>query len=160
MKAPSGLFYGIPRLSCLAGVWLLISAFFPKQAIAQSSGRKIEGTGNTSSVGIIARSPETQTVTVYITALSEPRIWTNKDGKTMEARLLAYAAPEPGKEGPITVIQEDKVRFLLTGKTKPIDYPFADLSELDQTFIFRIVDATRYDPPPEGKIVSETETKE
>lgn len=108
--------------------------------------------GSTSGVGIVARQPQTkQTITIQFTAVTPVRIWTNLEGKAMEARLLAFSAPKEGEKGPVEVIRQGKVRFLLANTSKPTDYELAKLSEIDRTYIQKLADAARHEDPKEVK---------
>ena len=108
--------------------------------------------GSTSGVGIVAREPQVkQTITIQFTAVTPVRIWTNLEGKAMEARLLAFSAPKEGEKGPVEVIRKGKVRFLLANTSKPTDYDLAKLSEIDRTYIQKLADAARHEDPKEVK---------
>tara|TARA_R110002096_G_scaffold435128_1_gene659449 strand:+ start:3590 stop:4048 length:459 start_codon:yes stop_codon:yes gene_type:complete len=89
-----------------------------------------------------------QTKTVHYTAVSPLRGWTNLDGKTIQARLMAFSAPAPGETGPVEVIRDGKVRLLISGKNSPVDYPLEQLKAKDKAEIQRIAEAAAQGPPP------------
>ncbi len=117
--------------------------------------RDISG-GSSSGVGIVSgQQAPAKTVTVHFTAVTPLRVWTNTEGKAMMARLLAYSAPEEGKTGPVAVIREGKVRFLLEKTTKPIDYELEKLSDTDRSYIQKLADAARHEDPKDVKTTTE-----
>ena len=112
--------------------------------------------GSNAGVGIISRQPQQkQTITLHFTAVTPIRVWTNNEGKAMQARLLAWSAPKEGETGPVEVIRKGKVRFLLQKTSKPIDYELAKLSETDRTYIQKLADAARHEDPKEVKTTTE-----
>lgn len=121
----------------------------------QISRRKIgeDGGGGSASVNVTPGTPAAaaRTVVIQYTAVSPMRQWTNVEGKTMIARLLAFAAPAEGEAGPVEVIREGKVRFLLDRGTDPIDYPLIQLSQPDQIDIKAIAQAARRGSPAESE---------
>jgi hypothetical protein len=117
--------------------------------------RGISG-GSNSGVGVVTRQPQqAKTITYHFTAVTPIRVWTNTEGKAMQARLLAWSAPKEGEKGPVEVIRQGRVRFLLEKTVKPIDYDLVKLSETDRTYIQKLADAARHENPKEVK----TETK-
>ncbi len=108
--------------------------------------RGVDG-GGRGGVEVVPKSPPKARYTTHI-VLSETRTWTSGDGKTLEAKLLAFedliaeaeqgaappAPPEPPKH--VTVVRGEKVR-LLVGK-KPMEAALARLSQADRDFIERI----------------------
>ena len=117
--------------------------------------RNLNG-GSSTGVGIVTRQPQQKkTITYHFTAVTPIRVWTNTEGKAMQARLLAWSAPKEGAKGPVEVIREGKVRFLLEKTTKPIDYLLIKLSETDRTYIQKLADAARHEPPKEVKTKTE-----
>ena len=117
--------------------------------------RSVNG-GSNAGVGIVARQPQQkQTITYHFTAVTPIRVWTNTEGKAMQARLLAWSAPKEGEKGPVEVIRKGKVRFLLGKTTKPIDYDLVKLSETDRTYIQKLADAARHEEPKEVKTKTE-----
>ena len=119
----------------------------PKKFETRGTG----GLGTGSSVGVTAKDPQPkETVTVYYTTVSKSREWTNTEGKNMTAQLLAFSAPKPGEPGPVVVIKEGKVRFLMANNKKPIDYPLAQLSQPDQIFVKAIAQAASKGAPNPG----------
>ena len=117
--------------------------------------RSING-GSSTGVGIVTRQPQkVQTITLHFTAVTPIRVWTNTEGKAMQARLLAWSAPKEGEKGPVEVIRKGKIRFLLQKTSKPIDYDLAKLSETDRTYIQKLADAARHEEPKEVKTKTE-----
>lgn len=116
--------------------------------------RKIgeNGAGGGASVNISpGPSAAARTIVIQYTAVSPMRQWTTAGGKTMIARLLAFAAPKEGDSGPVEVIREGKVRFLLDRGTEPIDYPLDQLSQPDQIDIKAIAQAARRGSPAKSE---------
>lgn len=122
--------------------------------------RNISG-GSNSGVGIVTRQPQKkQTITYHFTAVTPIRVWTNTEGKAMQARLLAWSAPKEGETGPVEVIRQGKVRFLVEKSTKPINYDLSKLSETDRTYIQKLADTARHEDPKEVKTKTEPITEE
>lgn len=148
-------------------VALLIGLLVPCLAIGQVtvppnpnevSRRKIgeNGAGGGATVNITpGPSAAARTVVIQYTAVSPIRQWTNTAGKTMIARLLAFAAPKEGDNGPVEVIRDGKVRFLLDRGTDPIDYPLDQLSQPDQIDIKAIAQAARRGSPAKSETPAE-----
>ena len=97
------------------------------------------GSSGTASVVVSEKTPKV--ITITYTAVSPLKGWTNTDGKTIQAQLLAFAAPKPGQPGPVEVIREGKVRLLVPGAKGPVEYPMAKLQEEDKIEIERIAKA-------------------
>jgi hypothetical protein len=86
---------------------------------------------------------------VTVTPLQD---WTNVDGKTVKARILAFSAPPAGEDGPIEVIREGKIRMLIPGNSKPVDYLLAQLTRNHRDEIEQIAEAAAKGPPkPAGE---------
>lgn len=129
--------------------------------IGTGGGNNSTGITGSGGASIVAPSqPAKQVVTITYTAVSPMREWTNSDGKVIKAHLLAFAAPADGKQGPVIVIHNKNVRFLLEGgNKKPVDYPLANLSEEDQEFVMRIAEAAKNGPPkPASPAMKKPET--
>jgi hypothetical protein len=103
--------------------------------------------GSGASAGASAVTPSPSTVVVRHLAVTPLEAWANLAGKTMEARLLAYSAPAEGERGPIEIIREGKVRFLVKGRKDPIDYPLGQLGETEQVRIQALAKAALKGPP-------------
>lgn len=119
------------------------------------------GIGGGSSVGVstIKRDAESvKPIVIQYVAVSKVRDWTNTQGKKMQARLLAFSAPKQGQTGPVEVIRDGKVRFLLATGKEPIDYPLEQLSQPDQIDIKAIAQAAKR--APNAKAKGEGESKE
>ncbi|MEM9281906.1 MAG: hypothetical protein AAGA96_08775 [Verrucomicrobiota bacterium] len=137
-------------------VVILILFFFGGQAILegqivppnpnQFTKRNLGEGGSSISGGTVSGSVR-QTQTVQYISVTPLRDWTNLDGKTIQARLLAFSAPEPGKTGPVEVIRQGKVRLLLSGGKAPVDYPLENLEEADRSEIERIAKLAALGPP-------------
>ncbi len=100
---------------------------FTKRSLSENGGSSAGVSGGT----VAATEP----VVVQYVAVTPVQPWVNLEGKTMEARLLAFSAPESGQTGPVEIIREGRVRFLVTGKKQPIDYPLDQLGETEQAKI-------------------------
>lgn len=141
-------------LSCL----LFVILFYAQSGAAQiplppnpgqfSKRNLSENGGGGSSVGI-SGSPATspKTVVVQYVAVTPLESWVNVEGKTIEARLLAFSAPEAGKTGPVEILREGKVRFLVSGRKEPIDYPLEQLGEAEKTKIRVLAEMAAKGPP-------------
>jgi len=117
--------------------------------------RDISG-GSSTGVGIVSQQPQSKRViTVNFTAVTPLRVWTNLEGRGMQARLLAFSAPQEGETGPVEVIRDGKVRFLLEKAIKPTDYALDQLSGPDQTYIKNLAEAARRQQPTEVKTTTE-----
>ena len=121
--------------------------FFSSGILAQTpaidAGKKRlsdrNNTGNTGSF-VTPNQPRQQTVVTYITYLSKDREWADATGRKMTGRLVAFAAPQPGKTGPVVVIHDGKVRLRRTGAKANSDIPVTQLSDADQIFV-KAIDA-------------------
>jgi len=105
------------------------------------------GGGGSAAVSVSPPAAASRTIVIQYTAVSPMRQWTNADGKTMVARLLAFSAPKEGAVGPVEVIREGTVRFLLDRGKEPIDYPLVQLSQADQIDIKAIAQAAKRGSP-------------
>jgi hypothetical protein len=140
-----------------AAIWLSLAAVsYGQLTLPPNPGdvvrRKLgEGGGVTgagaSSVNISPLTPAPRTIVIHYVAVSAMRAWTNAEGKTMTARLLAFSAPKEGQAGPVEVIRDGKVRFLLEQGKTPVDYPLASLSQPDQIDIKAIAQAAKREAP-------------
>jgi hypothetical protein len=106
-----------------------------------------ENGGSGASAGASAVTPSSSTVVVQYIAVTPVEAWANLEGKTMEARLLAFSAPSEGEKGPVEIIREGKVRFLVSGRKEPVDYPLDQLGEAERTKIQAIAKAAAKGPP-------------
>ncbi len=96
-----------------------------------------------------------RTVVINYVAVTPLKDWTNLDGKTIKARILAFSAPKPDEEGPVEVIRDGKVRLLIPGKPKPIDYPLSNLTRAHRDEIERIAKAAAAGAPQTDKKAAE-----
>ena len=92
-------------------------------------------------------TPQSRTVVVQYIAVTPVEAWANLEGKTMEARLLAFSAPAAGETGPVEIIREGKVRFLVSGRKEPVDFPLDQLGEAERTKIHAIAKTAAKGPP-------------
>jgi len=112
--------------------------------------RSIGDGGTNSGVNVIPKDggkPATARYTTHI-VLSESRIWSALDGKTLTGKLIAFedivvetpqGAAEPVIPKPPakpTVIRDQKVRFLIDKKA--VDVPLARLGQADQELVAQI----------------------
>lgn len=150
MKAHVVLMIGA---ACLVGASSLKAQLSVPSTPTQFQKRNLgenRGSGGSSSVGVVPRNPAaSQPIVVQLIAVSRMRGWTNAEGKNMTARLLAFSGPKAGETGPIEVIRDGKVRFLLAGGKEPVDYPLAQLSQKDQVDIKAIAQAAKRSPAPQ-----------
>jgi hypothetical protein len=123
----------------------------PKES-GGTSKRSLGGGGDLGTATGATTDPSKRTVVVQYVAVTPVQDWTNIEGKTIQARLLAFSAPNPGEEGPVEVIREGKVRMLIPGKPKPVDYPLASLTRNHRDEVEQIAKAAAKGPP-------ETETE-
>ena len=135
--------------SILAILAILHSISLAQDTI-ESQRRALHGGGKLDNSGASIKAPEVQQPEVQIityTAVCESRQWTDVKGRKMIGRLLAFSAPKEGEKGPILVIVDEKVRFLVSGVKKPIDFPLAQLSEEDRKFAENIAKQAKQGPP-------------
>ena len=123
----------------------------PKKS-GETSSRNLGGGGDLgTSTGANIDSSKKTVVIQYVT-VTPLQDWTNVDGKTVKARILAFSAPPAGKDGPIEVIREGKIRMLIPGNSKPVDYPLAQLTRNHRDEIEQIAKAAAKGPPkPAGE---------
>lgn len=112
--------------------------------------RQIGDGSTTSGVNVIPKDAEKPASARYTThiVLSESRIWSASDGKTLTGKLIAFedivvettqGAAEPVIPKPPakpTVIRDQKVRFIIDKKT--VEVPLARLGQADQELIRQI----------------------
>ncbi len=134
----------------------------PKGSVKSSPRNVGGGSSEGIEAGLSSTTREKETIVVQYNAVTELRAWTNLEGKKIEARLLAYSIPMPGKTGAVEVLRDGKVLFLIPGQTKPIQYPKDQLEDDDQIEIERIVEAASYSvtPKKEKPEAGEEKTKE
>lgn len=118
----------------------------PKES-GGTSKRSLGGGGDLGTATGAKTDPSKRTVVVQYVAVTPVQDWTNIDGKTIQARLLAFSAPNPGEDGPVEVIREGKVRMLIPGKSKPVDYPLASLTRNHRDEVEQIAKAAAKGPP-------------
>jgi hypothetical protein len=108
--------------------------------------------GTTSSAGISGGGVKAaKPVVVQYVAVTPVESWANSAGKVMEARLLAFSVPAPGETGPVEIIRQGKVRFLVTGGKAPVEYPLDQLGEAEQAKIRALAEQAAKGAPPEAK---------
>ncbi len=141
--------------SSLVSLWLLVGSVVtahaqvvpanPNQFTKRNLG---ENGGAGSSTGMAgATTATTRPVVVQHIAVTPVQAWVNAAGKTMEARLLAFSAPEPGQSGPVEIIRDGKVRFLVSGRKEPVEYPLTELEEKEQAKIRALAEVAAKGPP-------------
>ena len=132
----------------LCGSIATVSAQVVPQNPNQFTKRKLGDNGGAgSSTGASAVTPQSRTVVVQHIAVTPVQAWVSANGKTMEARLLAFSAPEPGDAGPVEIIRDGKVRFLVTGRKEPVDFPLTGLDEKEQVKIKALAEVAAKGPP-------------
>ena len=132
----------------LCGSIAPVSAQVVPQNPNQFTKRKLGDNGGAgSSTGASAVTPQSRTVVVQHIAVTPVQAWVSANGKTMEARLLAFSAPEPGDAGPVEIIRDGKVRFLVTGRKEPVDFPLTGLDEKEQVKIKALAEVAAKWPP-------------
>ena len=132
----------------LCGSIAPVSAQVVPQNPNQFTKRKLGDNGGAgSSTGASAVTPQSRTVVVQHIAVTPVQAWVSANGKTMEARLLAFSAPEPGDDGPVEIIRDGKVRFLVTGRKEPVDFPLTGLDEKEQVKIKALAEVAAKGPP-------------
>ncbi len=104
-----------------------------------------ESGGAGSSTGAVVAPP--RPVVVQHVAVTPVQAWVNAEGKTMEARLLAWSVPAEGETGPVEIIREGKVRFLVSGRKEPLEYPLAKLGGAERAKIEGLAKAAAKGPP-------------
>ena len=112
-----------------------------KKFVTRKNG---SSTGSGSSVGLVSPAKKRAPQIIIYTTLTKVREWESSDGKTMQARLLAFPSlteNTTNKNPHHTVIRDQKVRFLMSPNNKAIIYPLEKLSDFDQEFIEEIAQA-------------------
>lgn len=132
-------------VSCAIASVLPLGAQLSNPPNPGKSGRRNLGEGGGSAVSTGSAKPS-PVVTTYV-AVTPMQIWTNAGGKAIEARLLAFSAPPEGESGPVEVVRNGKVRFLLAGAKAPVDYPLAGLDETSRARVEAIAKAAAKGPP-------------
>jgi hypothetical protein len=135
------------------------------QVVAPASPKKFVtrplGGGATGGVEVLPQGGTQGQQVRYTTrvVLAESRLWTSTDGKTLEAKLIAFedlvveapkgalqpAAPAPPANP--TVIRDGKVR--LVSSQKPFELSLERLSQADREFIERIRSQHAQKPLPD-----------
>lgn len=142
--ARSRIIVSLVLFGCIASVSAQVVPANPNQFTKRNLG---ENGGAGSSTGASAVTPQSRTVVVQHIAVTPVQAWVSAAGKTMEARLLAFSAPEPGGVGPVEIIRDGKVRFLVSGRKEPIDYPLSGLDEKEQAKIKALAEVAAKGPP-------------
>lgn len=140
----SRIIVSLVLFGCIASVSAQVVPANPNQFTKRNLG---ENGGAGSSTGASAVTPQSRTVVVQHIAVTPVQAWVSAAGKTMEARLLAFSAPEPGGVGPVEIIRDGKVRFLVSGRKEPIDYPLSGLDEKEQAKIKALAEVAAKGPP-------------
>lgn len=119
----------------------------PAQVVVPATPRKFatRGTGGGTLEGSSAVSPPEVRHIVYLSPL---RQWTNAEGKKVLGLLMAFAAPEPGQEGPVQVIRDGKIKLFLPGNDREAAYELEKLGAEDQALIRQIARAAEKGAPP------------
>lgn len=133
----------------------------PANPLVPGTGKRSVGGGSGGlEAGLSGKTRAKKTVVVEYQAVTPLRTWTNLEGKEIEARLLAWSVPAEGEAGPVEVVRDGQVRFLIPGQPKPVEYPRAQLEDDDQMEIERIVEAASRGTRPEEGEVTERESAE
>ncbi|NNE92777.1 MAG: hypothetical protein HKN23_14115 [Verrucomicrobiales bacterium] len=134
-------------------VLLVFGSFAASTAMAQivvpgtpNKFKKRDLSGNTSTGATIVKREQPKPKTITYTAVSPIRLWTNKEGKVMKGRLLAFSAPTDPKLGPTEIIRDGKIRLLVDQAKAPTDYPLEKLAQADQIFVRSIAQAAQRPP--------------
>ena len=105
----------------------------------KTNNKTISGSGQFGGTSIIGPKPsEFKNTTKKITylAVSDHREWTNKQGKIIKARLIAFDSGDKQKFIPPTIIKDKNIRMLV-GK-KPYIFPLSKLNEVNQKEIVEL----------------------
>ena len=145
----AGMFSSFVSLWLLFGSAVTASAQVVPANPNQFTKRNLGDNGGAgSSTGMAgATTATTRPVVVQHIAVTPVQAWVNAAGKTMEARLLAFSAPEPGEAGPVEIIRDGKVRFLVSGRKEPVEYSLAELEEKEQAKIKALAEVAAKGPP-------------
>jgi hypothetical protein len=139
------LFWGVLSFGLVAPVRAQVAVPpNPGKVTKRSLG---ENGGSGASTGASAVTAQSRTVVVQHLAVTPVAAWANLEGKTMQARLLAFSAPAAGETGPVEIIREGKVRFLVSGRREPVSYPLEQLGEAERTKIAAIAKAAAQGSP-------------
>jgi len=106
-----------------------------------------ENGGSSTSAGASLVPSQSRTVVVQYVAVTPVEAWSNAAGNVMQARLLAFSAPTTGETGPVEIIREGKVRFLVTGRKDPVEYPLDQLGESEKARIQALAAVAAKGPP-------------
>lgn len=148
MKLQQPILAAAISLQLLAPAGLLMADEDPTEAARRALGNRLNQGGGAGASISAPKPPPTQVTTITYTAVSEQRQWTNTDGKQIIAHLLAFSAPKAGESGPVVVVHNGNVRFLLEGgNKKPVNYPLEKLSDEDRDVIQGIAAAAANGPP-------------
>lgn len=124
----------------------------------QNSGRRnLGGVGDIGGAVGAKPDPAPKTVVINYVTVTPLKEWTNLEGRKIQARVLAFSAPAEGQTGPVEVIREGKVRFLIPGKPQPVDYPLDQLVEEQRTELENIAKAAAGGPPAASEEEGEAE---
>lgn len=121
----------------------------PKESGGRSS-RNLGGGGDLGAATGAKVDSSKKTVVIQYVSVTPLQDWTNLEGKTVRARILAFSAPAAGEQGPIEVIRDGKIRMLIPGKSKPVDYPLAQLTRNHRDDLEQIAKAAAKGPPQSG----------
>jgi len=141
--------------SIIVSLWFLVGSVVTAHAQVvpaspnQFTKRNLGDNGGAgSSTGMAgATTATTRPVVAQHIAVTPVQAWVNAAGKTMEARLLAFSAPDPGQSGPVEIIRDGKVRFLVSGRKNPVDFPLTGLDEKEQEKIKALAEVAAKGPP-------------
>ncbi|MEI6177346.1 MAG: hypothetical protein WCS43_10675 [Verrucomicrobiota bacterium] len=140
----STIFIGM-ALVCVSSAQMVVPG-----TLGKFKPRSIGDGGTNSGVNVIPREqgkPATARYTTHI-ILSESRIWSSTDGKTLTGKLIAFedlvAVTPQGAAQPVmppppakpTVIRDQKVRLFINQKA--VEVPLDRLVKLDQELIAQI----------------------
>ena len=121
-----------------------ISEGFSQQVIPSNPRFEKRETNSGSSAGASVAKPKAPApVVVTYTAVSPQRVFTNREGNNILARLLAFSAPTQPGEGPVEIVRDGNILLLVEKSRKPVEYPLENLSEGDREYIGTIVEASK-----------------
>ena len=127
----------------------------PKRMVSRSTGHS--GAGGVSISSSDGSADQKVRYTTHL-VLSDSRSWTSSDGKTLQAKLIAFedlvveapkGAAQPSAPVPpatLTVIRGGKIRMV--SNQKPFELPLERLSQADRDFVEQIRAAHAKKPLP------------
>ncbi len=114
------------------------------------AGKRNLGEGGTANAPAGATIAQRPAEVVRYLAVTKVEAWANSEGRVIEARLLSFSDPAEAEAGPLEIVREGKVRFLVAGRDDPVEYPIDQLGEEERKKIEAIAEVAAKGPPPKN----------